>query len=108
MARNPHKRNKRTRLFDSQGGKCAFCGCNCHFEGSGSDPFLFTIEHMHPLELGGTNDMYNLVGACFECNKKRNHEFDRLVSSGLKRLLLMIRLIERRVLNENRRNSHEL
>lgn len=32
----------------------------------------FTVDHVIPLKLGGTNDLENLALACFHCNRRKS------------------------------------
>lgn len=32
----------------------------------------YTVDHVYPKKLGGTNDWTNVVTACFECNNKKD------------------------------------
>jgi len=43
------------------GGKCAYCRENV----------ATTVDHVHPLSAGGTNDPSNLVPACVRCNSSK-------------------------------------
>ncbi len=45
--------------------QCYYCGRVC----SGANRH---IDHVIPLSLGGTNDPWNLVVACAECNLRKN------------------------------------
>ena len=38
----------------------------------------FTIDHVLPLALGGTNDLNNLSLACFHCNRRKSHHVDAM------------------------------
>jgi hypothetical protein len=40
---------------------CAYCG----------DPKKLTLDHLHPIIRGGTNDQFNLVAACWSCNSSK-------------------------------------
>lgn len=55
---------------------CYWCGVRCHRYRNSEDPTLrhtsFTLDHIVPRGQGGTNDLWNLVGACWGCNDKRN------------------------------------
>jgi hypothetical protein len=35
-------------------------------------PNVFTTEHIVPVRRGGTEDPENLIGACLECNMKKD------------------------------------
>lgn len=66
----------RASLYRDQGGRCWWCGLLCL---SGVNPEteiqrrpVFTLDHIQPLNDGGTNEKSNIVGACHCCNEKRN------------------------------------
>ena len=65
------------RLFISQKKKCRWCGKFCKMNGSGGERTQFTVDHVIPLILGGTNHWMNMVGSCFKCNSKRNKIWGR-------------------------------
>lgn len=54
----------RSRLFSTQGGKCACCG-----QPLGDD---YHLDHITPLILGGTNDESNLQLLRAECNCRKS------------------------------------
>jgi len=59
----------RTRLAEAQNWKCAWCGCKTtHIRNRHNS---FTIEHVQPRSLGGTDCWDNLAMACATCNSKR-------------------------------------
>lgn len=45
-------------LLDMFNDQCAYCG----------EKHPKTLDHVFPKALGGTDDIYNLVPACFSCN----------------------------------------
>lgn len=53
-------------MLDYQRGICAYCGGNM-----GETP---TLEHIHPVFLGGTNDAANLCFVCEFCNYSKGHK----------------------------------
>lgn len=61
----------RERLWVSQNGVCHWCKKLCVKRGSGGNKDEFTVDHIVPLKCNGTNHWMNLVGSCFECNRKR-------------------------------------
>lgn len=74
------KRRKRytghkKRLYIQQRGVCKWCGRGCIFGGDGGTPEEFTVDHIIPLKVQGTNHYRNLVGSCFACNSKRNRRW---------------------------------
>lgn len=61
--------HKRWIIYHNNNYKCAYCGDTII---SGK---VFTLDHIIPIELGGTNKANNLVVACRNCNsskEKRN------------------------------------
>lgn len=52
-------------VWNKTNGMCWYCGVPL-------DPFLtYTIDHVSPLSLGGTNDLDNLVPSCRSCNSSK-------------------------------------
>ena len=75
----------RERTFNAQGGKCLDCGCEMVFPRrnniyQGID--LATVDHIIPLDEGGSNGYENLRLICGECNVKRDRS--RLYKKRLK------------------------
>lgn len=52
----------------------------CFYCGKRTNPKNATIDHVVPVNQGGTNDLYNLVCACSDCNtiKGRNNITDTI------------------------------
>lgn len=53
---------RRLAIYARDGFACVYCtasGC------------LLTLDHVHPVELGGTHHESNLVTACFRCNSRK-------------------------------------
>lgn len=53
--------DKRKRIYARGKGKCALCGKKIPFDD-------FTVDHIIPLILNGSNEEDNLQIACFDCN----------------------------------------
>ena len=51
--------------------KCVFCGKGIE------DGIVFTLDHVVPQELGGTNESTNLVTACKCCNSAKGSKTTR-------------------------------
>ena len=56
-------RNERLEILKKSDGKCSHCGKTL-------DGF-FTVDHVIPLNKGGSNDNDNLVALCESCNKEK-------------------------------------
>lgn len=46
-------------------------GLKCQFCGSKMGESLMTVDHFHPLELGGKNEITNYITACSSCNRDK-------------------------------------
>ena len=56
-------------VWKKTGGRCTYC--NCDLLPAGREKNSFTIDHVYPVRFGGTDDIDNLVPACFSCNSKK-------------------------------------
>jgi hypothetical protein len=50
-------------VFKRDGFQCVYCGAHP------SETVLLEVDHVHPVAEGGSNDMDNLVTACWDCNR---------------------------------------
>lgn len=64
--------SKKTRfeVFKRDGFKCQYCGAE-------APKFVLNVDHIKPVADGGSNDMMNLITACFDCNSGKS---DRALS----------------------------
>lgn len=68
-------KKRRFEVFKRDGFQCAYCG---------KSPPEITLEcdHINPKSKGGTDDINNLITACFDCNRgKRDIPLDKIPSS---------------------------
>lgn len=56
------------KTFRKQQGICVYCDRKHKLE-------YWTVDHIIPLSLGGTNEPENLIGACMECNYRKADRF---------------------------------
>lgn len=68
MARSPISKKVRFDVFKRDGFQCSYCGAHP------SEIVLLEVDHVHPVAEGGTNDIDNLVTACFDCNRGKGAE----------------------------------
>lgn len=61
----------RQRLYEAQSGTCFYCRQKVE---AGS--YQWTIDHKLPISRGGTNEDFNLVGACATCNSNKSSMTD--------------------------------
>lgn len=66
VERKPIGNSLRFKVFNRDRFTCKYCG-----KQSGADVIL-EIDHVIPVVKGGTNDIHNLVTACFECNRGKS------------------------------------
>lgn len=52
-----------------QAGRCADCGAYCN--GHPNSP-IFSVHHVLPDSLGGSNERVNAIGLCSSCHKKHD------------------------------------
>lgn len=50
-------------------GRCAMCGKKIKL----GDPD-FTVDHFIPIDLGGSNDIKNLIPLCYDCNQEKGNK----------------------------------
>lgn len=58
---SPGWRAMRERVLRRDGRRCHYCG-----------DLAETVDHVVPASEGGTNDMTNLVAACWPCNRRKS------------------------------------
>jgi len=61
------RRSTRSRIYSRDAYCCQYCGCHVT-PGAGGNA---TLDHIVPVELGGSNDPSNLVTACLSCNSTK-------------------------------------
>ena len=75
----------RFEVFKRDGFKCAYCG-------ETPPEVVLEVDHIDPKSKGGSNDINNLITACFACNRgKRNislNKIPRKISENLEILKL--------------------
>lgn len=68
----------RAAVIARDGRVCQWCGVG--LQAPPSDPHAplpadtFTLDHVIPRANGGTDQVNNIVAACFRCNQRRNQE----------------------------------
>lgn len=91
MAKRQAIGNKvRFEVFRRDSFKCQYCG-------KSAPDVILNVDHINPASKGGTNDMFNLITSCFECNqgkKARKLDDENEVSKQKRQLDI---LNERRV-----------
>lgn len=67
----------------------------CQYCGKSAPDVVLNVDHIKPVAEGGTNDILNLVTACFECN---NGKSDRELSddSVVKKQMTQLELLQER------------
>ena len=67
--------SKKTRfeVFKRDGFQCAYCG-------QSPPSVVLEVDHIEPISKGGTDDVNNLITACFDCNRgKSNNELNHII-----------------------------
>ena len=65
------RRDKRWSIYAKHEFTCAYCGKNLN------DGIMLTLDHVTPIELGGSNDVTNLVACCWSCNAVKGQRSTR-------------------------------
>ena len=58
-------KSRKNQTYKKYGFRCYICGFRLRKGDS-------TIDHIHPVSLGGTNDLNNLRPCCKKCNEEKN------------------------------------
>jgi len=69
--------HKRLACYLRDGLACAYCGASVE-EGA-----KFTLDHLTPYSLGGSNKETNLVTCCLRCNSARGNRDVRAFAAGV-------------------------
>jgi hypothetical protein len=75
--RVPLSKKVRFDVFKRDGFRCSYCGA------TPSETVLLEVDHVHPVAEGGTNDMDNLVTACFDCNRGKRAELLSVIPQSI-------------------------
>lgn len=71
MARKSISNKIRFEVFKRDSFTCQYCGKK-------APDVVLNVDHIKPVAKGGTNDMFNLITSCFECNNgKRDIPLNR-------------------------------
>jgi 5-methylcytosine-specific restriction endonuclease McrA len=81
------RKNTLRRLFNIQGGLCAYCEIPMDIN-TCNKPNSPTVDHIIPKSKGGTCDPFNLVCACRACNNAKG-DLPLVVFIGLKRKVMI-------------------
>jgi len=65
ITRTPLSKKLRFEVFKRDGFRCMYCGAT-------PDKALLQCDHIHPVALGGQNDIDNLVTVCQPCNSGKS------------------------------------
>jgi len=71
----------RYQVFSRDNFRCRACGR------SADDGIKLTIDHIRPVDWGGTNDMSNLLALCDECNRGKKAWVDSVPSETMKEIM---------------------
>lgn len=72
MTRKAERARQVRALVRRDGWRCAYCPAEL-------DVTTVTVDHVIPRSRGGTNDLGNLVLACWPCNKSKGSSLPRAI-----------------------------
>jgi 5-methylcytosine-specific restriction endonuclease McrA len=65
VKRKPIPKSKRTKVWEKTKRRCAYCGIKLKYPD-------MTVDHLVPVQHGGTDDFDNLLAACRSCNHRKS------------------------------------
>lgn len=71
VARNTTKRDRHRRRVAQGHPPCHLCGEPIDYEAHHLEPLSFQIDHIIPLNKGGTDDLDNLAASHRKCNRDK-------------------------------------
>lgn len=80
----------RFEIFKRDGFKCGYCGRT-------PPTVTLEIDHINPKANDGTNDINNLISACFDCNRGKKHITLDKIPPSLKENLKVLQEKEKQV-----------
>jgi 5-methylcytosine-specific restriction endonuclease McrA len=60
------RKEKRLAIYMRDGMRCVYCG-------KSYEKTLLTLDHIKPVDSGGSNNKYNLITCCVSCNSKKQN-----------------------------------
>ncbi len=90
---------KRLAIYTRDGHRCVYCGVRLGHPVKEGVTYAatFTLDHLIPRELGGTNVASNLVSACFRCDSARQDKSLRAWFKALRKAGVNTDAIGRRI-----------
>jgi hypothetical protein len=92
---------KRLAIHDRDGWVCVYCGWSPDELSPVPLPGRYanhlTIDHVKPVDAGGTNDATNLITACHRCNSSRQNKTPRRWYAMLRGRGVDTRLVQARI-----------
>lgn len=72
MARSTTLRDRHRRTIARDDPPCHICGNEINYQAGHLDPLSFTIDHIIPLNRGGTDTIDNVAAAHRRCNRDKS------------------------------------
>jgi 5-methylcytosine-specific restriction endonuclease McrA len=72
MTRNTTLRDRYRRSIAKDHPPCHLCGEEIDYQASHLDPLAFTIDHIIPLNGGGSDTLENIAAAHRKCNRDKS------------------------------------
>lgn len=73
VKRRQFTKAERRAVFDKCGGKCSRCGKKLQIDDYKKKDTYMTIDHVKKISHGGTYDISNLIGLCYNCHQYKDN-----------------------------------
>lgn len=74
MKRNTTRRDRHRRIIAKGKPRCAINGCDIDYNAHWLAPNAFQVDHIIPLDMGGTDTLENKQPSCRACNRAKSNK----------------------------------
>jgi len=71
----PNQRRKLRNYFKEINAPCSICGLLIDYEAPTTEPYSINLDHIIPMNKGGTSDLSNIQPTHKICNQRKHDDF---------------------------------